>query len=131
MRRFLRKGDYKTLNLYFLKDVGNKTLGRCYFPREVKLGSDEFYVDGCNARYSTITGGSLPGYEQGITTVHEVGHWLGLRHTFQGGCSGVGDGVDDTPAEATASFECNVGRDTCPGQEGLDPIHNYMDYTKE
>jgi Pregnancy-associated plasma protein-A len=61
--------------------------------------------------------------------VHNVGHWLALAHTFSGGCSSPNDGIEDTPAQASASdsgcFDAN--RDTCPNLPGKDPVNNYMD----
>jgi hypothetical protein len=60
--------------------------------------------------------------------IREVGPYLGLPHTFEQGCEGHGDYVDDTPAMATPTSGCPLGKDTCP-EPGLDPIHNYMDYS--
>jgi len=130
MKRSLRKGTYSTLNVYYLYEMGDN-LGYCYFPQSVTSGSTAFYRDGCTVLYSTVPGGSLTNYNLGHTTTHEVGHWMGLYHTFQGGCTGNGDYVSDTPAQASASSGCPIGRDSCPSQPGLDPIHNYMDYSYE
>ncbi|KAE8227995.1 hypothetical protein CF326_g7091, partial [Tilletia indica] len=60
----------------------------------------------------------------------EVGHWLGLYHVFQGGCSGSGDSVSDTPPQSTATSGCPSSQDSCSGG-GLDSIHNYMDYSND
>ncbi|KAK4235206.1 metalloprotease MEP1-like protein [Achaetomium macrosporum] len=131
MKRSLRKGTYSTLNVYFLSDMGDN-LGYCYFPTSSGTSnpsSTNFIRDGCTVLAHTVPGGSLANYNLGHTTTHEVGHWFGLYHTFQGGCSGSGDSVADTPAQASASSGCPVGRDSCPSQPGVDPIHNFMDYS--
>jgi Pregnancy-associated plasma protein-A len=62
--------------------------------------------------------------------VHEAGHWLGLMHTFQGGCDAPGDGIADTPAEAKDHRTCaDPTRDSCPNDPGVDPMYNYMSYS--
>ncbi|KAJ4302444.1 hypothetical protein N0V88_002588 [Collariella sp. IMI 366227] len=128
MKKSLRKGTYSTLNLYFLKDMGDN-LGYCYFPTTAASGSTAYIRDGCTVLYSTVPGGSTTNYNLGGTVTHEVGHWFGLYHTFQGGCTGSGDSVADTPAQASSTSGCPTSRDSCPSQAGLDPIHNYMDYS--
>ena len=61
---------------------------------------------------------------------HEVGHSLGLLHTFNYGCgsSQHGDYVDDTPTHAGANWGCAEGTDSCPDDPGLDPVDNLMNY---
>ncbi|KAL8973406.1 MAG: hypothetical protein Q9197_002352 [Variospora fuerteventurae] len=90
--------------------------------------------DGCNILISTMPGGAMLTFDQGKTAVHEVGHWFGLLHTFEGdSCAkgAPGDYVDDTPQEMTATTGCPTGKDSCPGNYGLDPIANYMDYSSD
>jgi hypothetical protein len=129
MKKALRKGTYKDLNVYFQFAIGGN-FGYCYYPTTVtSTTSTAFYTDGCSILYSTVPGGSSTNYNLGKTVTHEVGHWFGLAHTFEGGCTGAGDSVADTPAQASSSSGCPTGRDSCPNVAGLDPIHNYMDYS--
>ncbi|KAI1097983.1 Metalloprotease [Jackrogersella minutella] len=130
MKQALRKGTYADLNVYFLGSLGDGLLGYCYFPDNVASGSTEFFQDGCTILGHSVPGGTAAPYNLGGTLVHEVGHWHGLYHTFQGGCSGSGDSVDDTPPQASSTSGCPASRDSCPGG-GVDPIHNYMDYSDD
>lgn len=69
------------------------------------------------------------GYDGDIAT-HEVGHYLGLNHTFYNNCTTGNDGVDDTPAHhEDYLWQCNNNLDSCPTLPGNDPVHNYMTYT--
>jgi Pregnancy-associated plasma protein-A len=69
--------------------------------------------------FRSLPGSLSPIYNHGIFAVHEVGHWLGLYHIFQGSCNTKGDFVADTPAEKDGTIECIAGRDTCRSTLGL------------
>jgi len=114
------------MNFYTLKPGGG-LLGWAYFPASFPENSVNHSV---NVHYQSVPGGTLVPYHLGDTGTHEVGHYLGLYHTFQGGCGASGDLVADTPREASPAFGCPIGRDTCV-DPGLDPIENFMDYTDD
>lgn len=129
LRRALHIGGPDELNLYFSAPVtsqgGGVVLGWSSVPWKAARHP---LLDGVTIHQGSMPGGALRHYNRGDTTVHEVGHWLGLFHTFEGGCSSLNDRVEDTPAEATPSMGCQQGRDTCTAP-GLDPVHNFMDYS--
>lgn len=130
-RRSLHVGGPDELNLYVSDpSTGNRrgggvVLGWSSMPWRAAA---HLAQDGVTVNEGSLPGGRLTRYNRGDTAVHETGHWLGLFHTFQGGCSKRNDRVADTPAEAYPSTACDVGRDTCPAP-GLDPVHNFMDYS--
>ena len=120
----LHQGGKGTLNLYSAR-IGGELLGWSTFPWKYQ---SEPTMDGVTVHYGSMPGGNIQNFNKGFSATHEVGHWLGLYHTFQDGCGGQGDRVADTPDERDPTNGCPSGKDTCPSK-GDDPVHNYMDYS--
>lgn len=129
MKRALKQGGDNALNVY--STSGGAYLGYAYLPEITDTA--QAYLDGILIDWRTMPGVSDE-YEgvsdEGDTLTHEAGHWLNLEHTFFGQCNKNGDFVADTPPQKFASSGCPEGNDTCPAA-GLDPIHNYMDYSDD
>jgi len=97
-------------------------------------GNDDRVVILWSAFGRNSSGG--PPYDQGRTLTHEVGHYLGLEHTFNGGCASgsqpgcytSGDLICDTNSEQTDTGGCPGGKSSCGTP---DPIDNYMDYSDD
>lgn len=159
MKKALRKGKYSALNIYFQTDLqpsasDNSIAGRaqssgasntglpsllgfCTLPDPTINATSspaDYIKDGCNILAGSMPGGPLSHYNLGGTVVHEVGHWNGLLHVFQGGScstSNTGDYIADTPIQSEPTEGCPLMKDSCPYSPGLDSIHNFMDYSSD
>lgn len=118
------RGGKSALNIYTV-NVPNRPFGWARFPW------DPENVQGIVIGFKTLPGGTEISYNEGDTATHEVGHWLGLFHTFENGCNSPGDHVDDTPPERGATAMCPaVPPDSCPGDR-RDSINNFMNFTND
>ncbi len=129
----LVRWDYtKYLNIWVVTSIGSSgqgiTLGYAVFPFATSA-----LVDGIVMRHDRVgtIGTAVPG-DSGRTLTHEVGHWLGLFHTFQGGCNSQ-DNCDDTPPVASTFTNANCpanGNSCATDNPNLpDQWENYMDYS--
>ena len=123
----LRQGDARDLNIY-TAEPGAGMVGYATFPVDYTAAPT---LDGVVMQHSAMPGGTSAPYNLGDQTVHQVGHWLGLYHTYQAACGDNGDMVSDTPATNAPAFGCPVGRDTCGDDDTSDPVRNYMDATDD
>ena len=119
------------LNIYSNTAGGN--LGYAYVPNGGGVVGSTF--DGVRLFWQSIGYTSYAPYNLGRTGTHEVGHYLGLLHTFDGGCgtsncNTSGDLICDTNPESSPNYSsCFPSqRVTCGNQ---DPVRNYMDYSED
>ena len=126
-KRALHRGGKADLNVY-VAGLGGGLLGYATFPQGTPVA-----LDGLVVLNDSLPGGSAAPYNEGDTATHEIGHWLGLFHTFENGCAAPGDHVEDTPYQDDGEnvFYCGdnpvFGDDTCY-RPGKDPVHNFMSY---
>jgi len=120
----------KALNFY-TAGLSQGLLGWATFPWELE---GDIERDGVVMLNETLPGGNAQNFNLGKTAVHEVGHWLGLWHTFQGGCDAYGDHVIDTPAHSSPNYgkpEIGERHNACSSTQENAPIHNYMNYVDD
>ena len=115
----------------FVGDMRNEAMGWSVFADTNNPESHAIVID-----YLSLPGGPFdPDFDTGITLVHEVGHYMGLRHPFERGCLSdptKGDFVEDTPAASEVWFrQCPAVADSCPNIPGNDPVTNYMHVTTD
>jgi hypothetical protein len=137
LKRRHARNPRRFLNLYSCRP-GGKVVGYAYYPF-ADLGAATF-LDGVVLHPDVLPGGSFDGaaFPHGLLVAHEVGHYLGLFHTFERSanrghmpCREPGDFVDDTPTQAGAHFSCPASIDTCPALPGADDVHNFMNYSDD
>jgi hypothetical protein len=131
MKNALNVDPERNLNIYTCNPSGG-ILGYAYLPGDLPAGDAR---DGVVLLESSLPGGSAAPYNNGDTGTHEVGHYLGLYHTFDpepNGCSAPGDRVADTPDERSPQYGCPAlgSVDSC-GSAGKDPVTNFMDYVDD
>ncbi|KAK9438258.1 metalloprotease MEP1 [Metarhizium brunneum] len=141
MKAKLRRGTYADLNLYYVAFIpgpaadGSPSAGICWLPIPNGRISEELLIqDGCLMLAET----AHPRYPSDMTTTHEVGHWLGLLHTFEGNACGEGDTIEDTFPQQQPTHQCERveyklqdGRPAAVACNQLYPsnMFNLMDYS--
>lgn len=131
MRQALHQGGMQNLNVYSARPLGIAGDLIAGYTKMPQFSALDPVTDGSVILHTTLPGGSEPGFNLGLTLVHELGHALGMMHPFANGCNYPGDAIGDTPYQKAAIYTCTPQK-TCPGTPGAsDPIHNPMGYAPD
>lgn len=125
MKSALAVHPNEIFNVY-ITNPASGLLGWAYFPDTYPENS---FMHGAVITHTSLPSGQAP-FHLGHTLTHEAGHYLGLFHTFEGGCSDW-DMVSDTPAHQVNTGKPSPSTDSCPYQPGFDPVHNFMNYVDD
>lgn len=141
VKRRFRRGQKNALNVFIIQDA--LANGHATFPTDLSDDAS-MAIDGVMLRSDRLIGAMSWGAESwekppdyiemlGTTAVHEIGHWLGLLHTFTGSCGydDPGDLIKDTTPQVQieARFDERCESRTCDGERF--PDHNFMGYADE
>lgn len=139
VKSLINWNNKKYLNIWVVASINSPSgqpdvLGYAYQPFP---GGNNFITDGIVIRHDqmgnvgTALKPTLGGVQLGRTLTHESGHYLGLDHTFEGGCFGLGDNCADTPPVFEANYGCNLTANSCTNDvpDLPDMTENYLDYS--
>ncbi|MEP7277350.1 MAG: M43 family zinc metalloprotease [Bacteroidota bacterium] len=120
------------INIWLVKSIPTSVVGYAYLPPAHGSNVDGIIIE------SAYFGSS---YSNDVVAVHEMGHYLGLYHSFEGGCTNTdcstdGDKVCDTPPDqSTAGISCTSSANSCStdilsgfATDQNDLTQDYMDY---
>ena len=139
IRKRLAKDSRFYVNIYSCKLGLPNWYGVSTFPPGYPVPGNPgtTFMQGIAIDPMTVGGSEL--FQYGLVLAHEIGHYLGLFHTFerafnsnQTACADPGDFIPDTPTQATHTLgSCPLGLNTCPALAGAEDIPNFMNYATD
>ncbi len=126
-------------NIWVVSEIQNNNggygiQGFAYLPGSSSLYDGMVIMNSCFGSIGTVNSWN----NNGRTLTHEMGHGMGLYHSFEGDNGGStcpsaisGDYVSDTDPHKRSSSNCPTGTNICTGTPLSNVVHNYMDYSSQ